>query len=110
MTPNCLKSWRRSNKAKTLGSSPACCKLTGRKPEEAFREVMQEIGELISIRTQTLADEMVRLEGELSKEMKTLFGELQALESLKQSYGTHFASFTVDAAVARAFLERPGST
>ena len=81
-------------------------KLTGRKPEEAFREVMQEIGELISIRTQTLADEMVRLEGELSKEMKTLFGELQALESLKQSYGTHFASFTVDAAVARAFLEK----
>lgn len=81
-------------------------KLTGRKPEEAFREFMQEIGELISIRTQTLADEMVRLEGELSKEMKTLFGELQALESLKQSYGTHFASFTVDAAVARAFLEK----
>ena len=81
-------------------------KLTGRKPEEAFREFMQEIGELISIRTQTLADEMVRLEGELSKEMKTLFGELQALETLKQSYGTHFASFTVDAAVARAFLEK----
>ena len=81
-------------------------KLTGRKPEEAFREFMQEIGELISIRTQTLADEMGRLEGELSKEMKTLFGELQALESLKQSYGTHFASFTVDAAVARAFLEK----
>ncbi len=81
-------------------------KLTGRKPEEAFREFMQEIGELISIRTQTLADEMGRLEGELSKEMKTLFGELQALESLKQSYGTHCAGFTVDAAVARAFLEK----
>jgi hypothetical protein len=81
-------------------------KVTGRKPEEAFREFMQEVGELISSRTQTLADEMGRLEGELSKEMKTLFGELQALESLKQSYGTHFASFTVDAAVARAFLEK----
>ncbi|MBI2770438.1 MAG: hypothetical protein HYX47_12505 [Burkholderiales bacterium] len=81
-------------------------KLTGRKPEEAFREFMQEVGELISSRTQTLADEMGRLEGELSKEMKTLFGELQALETLKQSYGTHFASFTVDAAVARAFLEK----
>ena len=67
---------------------------------------MQEVGDLISSRTRTLADEMGRLEGELSKEMKTLFGELQALESLKQSYGTHFAGFTVDAAVARAFLEK----
>ena len=81
-------------------------KVTGRKPEEAFSEFMQEVGELISSRTRTLADEMGRLEGELSKEMKTLFGELQALESLKQSYGMHFASFTVDAAVARAFLEK----
>lgn len=81
-------------------------KVTGRKPEQAFREFMQEVGELISSRTQTLVDEMGRLEGELSKEMKTLFGELQALESLKQSYGTHFASFTIDAAVARAFLEK----
>jgi len=81
-------------------------KVTGRKPEEAFREFMQEVGELISSRTRTLADEMGRLEGELSKEMKTLFGELQALETLKQAYGTHFASFTVDAAVARAFLDK----
>lgn len=79
-------------------------KLTGREPEEAFREFMQEVGDLISNRTQTLADEMGRLERELSKEMNTLFGELQVLETLKQSYGTHFASFTVDAAVARAFL------
>lgn len=81
-------------------------KVTGRKPEEAFREFMQEVGELISSRTRTLADEMGRLEGELSKEMKTLFGELQTLETLKQAYGTHFAGFTVDAAVARAFLEK----
>ncbi|MES2283856.1 hypothetical protein [Polaromonas sp.] len=79
-------------------------KLTGRKPEEAFREFMQEVGDLIASRTQTLADEMGRLEGELSKEMTTLFGELQVLETLKLSYGTHFANFTVDAAVARAFL------
>ncbi|MBI2750448.1 MAG: hypothetical protein HYX43_14280 [Burkholderiales bacterium] len=81
-------------------------KVTGSKPEEAFRKFMQEVGDLIASRTRTLADEMGRLEGELSKEMKTLFGELQALETLKQSYGTHFASFTVDAAVARAFLEK----
>ncbi len=81
-------------------------KVTGSKPEEAIRKFMQEVGDLIASRTRTLADEMGRLEGELSKEMKTLFGELQALETLKQSYGTHFASFTVDAAVARAFLEK----
>ena len=59
-----------------------------------------------SSQTPTLADEMGRLEGDLSKEMKTLFDELRVLETLKQSYGTHFASFTVDAAVARAFLEK----
>ena len=81
-------------------------KVTGRQPDEAFREFMQEVGEMISSRTRTLADEMGRLEGELSKEMKTLFGELQVLETLKQSYGAHFASFTVDAAVARAFLDK----
>lgn len=81
-------------------------KVTGRKPEEAFSVFMQEVGDLISSRTRTLADELGRLEGELSKEMKTLFGELQALESLKQSYSTHFASFTVDAAVARAFVDK----
>ncbi len=81
-------------------------KFTGRKPEEAFREFMQEVGDLVASRTRTLADEMGRLEGELSNEMKTLFSELQALETLKQAYGTHFASFTVDAAVARAFLAK----
>ena len=56
-------------------------KVSGRKPEEAFSGFMQEVGDLISSRTRTLADEMGRLEGELSKEMKTLFGELQALHS-----------------------------
>lgn len=81
-------------------------KLTGRKPEDAMREFMQEVGDLVAGRTRTLADEMQRLEVELSKEMKTLFSELQALETLKQSYGTHFASFTLDAAVARAFLDK----
>lgn len=81
-------------------------KVAGRKPEDAFREFMQEVGDLVAGRTRTLADEMQRLEGELSKEMKTLFGELQALDTLKKSYGEHFSSFTLDAAVARAFLEK----
>lgn len=60
-------------------------KLTGRKPEDAVSEFMQEVGDLIAGRTRTLADKMQRLELELSKELKTLFGELQALEMLKQS-------------------------
>ena len=81
-------------------------KVAGRKPEDAFREFMQEVGDLVAGRTRTLADEMQHLEGELSKEMKTLFGELQALDTLKKSYGEHFSSFTLDAAVARAFLEK----
>lgn len=81
-------------------------KLTGRRADDAIREFMQKVGDLVAGRTRTLADEMQRLEGELSKEMKTLFGELQALETLKQSYGAHFTNFTLDAAVARAFLEK----
>ncbi|NDY74765.1 hypothetical protein G3N28_22700, partial [Desulfobacter hydrogenophilus] len=44
--------------------------------------------------------------GALRDEMQKLFAELQLLETLKQSYGTHFADFTLDAAVARAFLEK----
>ena len=81
-------------------------KVTGKKPDEIVRAFMQEVGELISGRTKTLADQMQRLEGELTKEMQTLFGELQALDNLKQAYGTHFGDFTFEAAVARAFLEK----
>ena len=80
-------------------------KITGKDPDEIVREFMDEVRELITGRTKTLADEMQRLERELTKEMQTLFGELQVLDTLKQSYVTHFANFTVDAAVARAFLE-----
>ena len=80
-------------------------KITGKDPDEIVREFMDEVRELITGRSKTLADEMQRLERELTKEMQTLFGELQVLDTLKQSYVTHFANFTVDAAVARAFLE-----
>lgn len=81
-------------------------KITGKNPDEIIREFMEEVGEMITGRTKTLADEMQRLEGELTKEMKTLFGELQVLDSLKKAYGTHFDEFTVEAAVARAFLDK----
>lgn len=66
---------------------------------------MDEIGALIAGRTRTLADQMRRLEGELAGEMQTLFGELKTLDTLKQSYAAHFGGFTVQAAVARAFLD-----
>lgn len=81
-------------------------KFRGRRPDEVAGELLARIGELISGRTRTLADQMMKLEGELSGEMKKLFTELQALESLKQNYQTHFGEFTISAAVARAFLDK----
>lgn len=81
-------------------------KFRGRRPDEIAGELLARIGELISGRTRTLADQMMKLEGELSGEMKKLFSELQALEALKQNYRTHFGEFTVAAAVARAFLDK----
>ena len=81
-------------------------KLTGKTPDEIVRQFMDEVGEMIAGRTRTLADEMQRLEGELTREMHTLFNELRTLEALKTAYGTHFDEFTVEAAVARALLEK----
>lgn len=77
----------------------------GKTPDELMREFLDEIGALIAGRTRTLADQMQRLEGELSQEMQRLFAELKALETLKQSYAAHFGDFTVAAGTARAFLE-----
>ncbi len=81
-------------------------KLRGRRADEVASDLMAEIGDLISGRTRTLADRMMKLETGLSTEMQTLFGELQALDTLKKSYGSHFGDFTVSAAVARAFLAK----
>jgi hypothetical protein len=78
----------------------------GKSPEELLQEAMDAIGELVSGRTKTLADEMSRLEIELSGEMKKLFAELQALDALKRSYAQHFGEFTVAAATGRALLEK----
>lgn len=80
--------------------------LRGKKADELAREFMETIGELISGRTKTLADEMSRLEGQLNGEMQKLFGELQALDALKRSYAGHFSDFTVAAGMARGLLER----
>lgn len=81
-------------------------RLRGKRPDQIAQEMLSRIGELISGRTKTLADEMARLEGELTREMQKLFAELQSLEALKQSYRTHFGDFTIAAGVARALLER----
>ena len=81
-------------------------KLTGKSAEEAAREFMDELTDLITGRTRTLATEMQKLEGELGREMQSLSTELKTLEQLKQKYGEHFAQFTVDAAVARAFVDK----
>ena len=81
-------------------------KLRGRRADEVASDLMAEIGDLISGWTRTLADRMMKLETGLSTEMQTLFGELQALDTLKKSYGSHFGDFTVSAAVARAFLAK----
>jgi len=81
-------------------------KISGKRPDELVQDLMEEVGEIVSGRTKTLADELNALEGALRDEMRRLFAELQALEALKQSYGRHFAGFTFAAAVARAFLEK----
>lgn len=81
-------------------------KLRGKSAEELIREFMEEVGDLIAGRTKTLADEMARVEGELSTEMQKLFTELRVLETLKKSYATHFSEFALEAATARAFLEK----
>ena len=78
----------------------------GKRADEVAAELLAEIGDLISGRTKTLADRMMTLETSLSKEMQTLFGELQVLDTLKKSYSTHFGDFTVAAAASRAFLAK----
>lgn len=81
-------------------------KLTGKNADEAAREFMEELTALITGRTRTLATEMQKLEGELNKEVQTLTAELKNLDQLKQKYAEHFGEFTVDAAVARALVDK----
>jgi hypothetical protein len=81
-------------------------RFTGKSPDELFREFMDEVGALISSRTQTLADHMQRLEEDLAGEMQTLFAELKTLDTLKQAYAAHFDDFTFAAATAKAFHEK----
>lgn len=81
-------------------------RLRGKRPEQLAEELLAAIGALITGRTKTLADQMTKLEGELSTEMQKLFGELQALDGLKNSYRVHFDEFTIAAGLARALLDK----
>jgi len=102
--PEILDKIQNGEKPGLIGSLLA--RFSGKRPGQLAAEALAEIGELISGRTKTLADQMMKLEGELSGEMQKLFGELQALDALKRSYGEHFGDFTVSAGVARAFLAK----
>lgn len=105
--PEILEKVQNGEKPGLIGSLLG--RLRGKRPEQLAEELMTAIGNLIAGRTRTLADEMARLEGELAKEMQKLFAELQNLEALKRSYGTHFADFTLAAGVANALLEKAQS-
>ncbi|MET3897177.1 hypothetical protein ABIB57_001114 [Devosia sp. UYZn731] len=80
-------------------------KFRGKDAQDLVSELMEEIGDMVAGRTRTLADELTKLESELSAEMQRLFAELQQLDTLKKSYAQHFGDFTVAAAVSRALLE-----
>lgn len=81
-------------------------RLTGKNPDQLVREFMDDVGDMISSRTRTLADRMQTLETELAGEVQRLFGELKTLDALKTSYAAHFDDFTIAAATARALLDR----
>jgi len=105
--PEILEKVQNGEKPGLIGSLLG--RLRGKRPEQLAEELMTAIGNLIAGRTRTLADEMAKLEGELAKEMQKLFAELQNLEALKRSYGTHFADFTLAAGVANALLDKARS-
>jgi len=81
-------------------------KLRGKGRDQVAQELLAEIGDLVAGRTRTLADEMDKLERQLEAEMQNLFAELKSLDTLKESYGTHFSEFTLAAGVARAFAQK----
>ncbi len=102
--PDILERIEQGDRPGLLGS--VLGRFQGKNADDIVRETLDEIAELITGRTKTLADEMSGLQTELQNEMQALFTELQSLDALKKSYGEHFADFTVAAAVARAFLEK----
>lgn len=100
--PEILEQVQHGSKPGPLGSLIGMFR--GKSREEVIQDLMGEIGDMIAGRTKTLADEMSGLEAELTVEMKKLYNELQVLDSLKRAYSLHFQDFTVQAAIANAFL------
>lgn len=105
--PEILDKVQRSEKKGLLGTLRALLmKLMGKSAEEIAQDLMDQLSDLITGRTRTLAAEMQKLEGELNQEMQVLGTELASLGQLKQKYAEHFGEFTLQAAVARAFVDK----
>lgn len=81
-------------------------KITGKSAEDVAQDVLDDIRKLITGSSTTLEDVLNLLQGEFDKKMQRLLNQLDALNRLKRKYGEHFDDFTVDAAVARAFLHK----
>ncbi|MCR4341964.1 MAG: hypothetical protein NUW01_18970 [Gemmatimonadaceae bacterium] len=81
-------------------------KLRGKGVDDLIREAYDKLRGVMVGKTNTLKDEMNKLEKELGIECNRLLQELQVLEKLKQSYSGHRENFAVAAAVAHAFLEQ----
>jgi hypothetical protein len=77
-----------------------------KKIEASAQSAYQTIVDRLQGKTKTLCDVIRGLENELGGKITTLFTELQRLEQVKESYGTHRKKFTVAVAVAEAFLEQ----
>lgn len=102
--PEILDKIQNGEKPSLLGGLMA--RFRGKRADEFAAELMREIGDMIAGRTKTLANQLNRLEGELSGEMHKLFAELQSLEVLKRSYADYFSDFTVATGVSQALLEK----
>lgn len=105
--PELLERVQRGEKKGLFGTLRALLqKLLGKSADEIAQDLMDQLADLITGRTRTLASEMQKLESELNNEMQALGTELASLGQLKQKYGEHFQEFTLQAAVARAFVDK----
>jgi len=80
--------------------------LKGKSLSQITRESFENIKEMISGRTHTLANEVGKLEKELGVSMRKLSEELQSLEELKDSYHDNLSAFGIEAIAAQVLLEK----
>lgn len=79
--------------------------LKGKSAGQITRETYENIRELLSGKTQTLAYAVGSIEKDLARSMQKLTEELQSLEQLKESYHAHVANFGTMAVAAQRVLE-----